>query len=160
GFEVAGGLFQQFEEDQQGQLVEGVRVRGMILQRPRDAPAGPCQPVLLGLIAAAAGGQDQPEALLGRQAVIVLGEGVRVHPFFPRSLRRSSTASSAPSRLSSPSTPMARNRASARVAVSRAFAAVGRSAASSWRSRTASSCTTSAVSIGAAAAAVRSPSRE
>src|SRR5262249_15725433 len=150
--EVAGGLFEQLQKDQVGQLVEGARVEGVALHRQRDALAGVRQPRLLGLIATGAGGQDQAEALLGRQAALLPGNVVRVHPFFPFSLRPFSTACSASSRLSSTSTPIARSRASARIAVSRAFSAVGRSAAPSWRSRTASSCTTSAVSIGEASA--------
>src|SRR5262249_7388219 len=144
--------------DQQGQLVEGVRVGCLVLHGERDAPAGVLQPLLLGLVAAGAGRQDQAEALLGGQAAVVPGDGVRVH-HFPLSLRPSSTACSASSRLSSTSPPMARSRASASVAVRRAFSPVGSSDWSTCRSRPASTRTTSPVSTGEAEPASRPPCR-
>src|SRR5262249_48563642 len=106
------------------------------------------QALRLGVVAAVEGGQQQRQALPGGQLLVVPGEGGGVHRSW--SFRPVSTACRASVRLSVTSTPMARNRASARLAVRRDFSAVDSSAASTCRSLSASSFTTSPVPIGEA----------
>src|SRR5262249_4417581 len=142
GFEVHRRLVQQLDEHQQGDLVECVGEWCVVPHGQRDVPADPDQPVLLRLVTAGAGGHDQGEAFGGLKFVVMLGQTLRVH-LVPS--RCDSTASSASSRFSRTSTPMARSRTSASVAVNRAFSPAGSSAASICRSRPASTLTTSAV---------------
>src|SRR5262249_40035591 len=81
------------------------------------------------------GRENQPEALLRRQAGVVLGNRLRARIHRPSSFLPISTAWRASSRLSSTSTPIARRRASASAAVRRDFSPVGNSAPSTCRSR-------------------------
>src|SRR6266852_9167046 len=127
----------------------------MVRYGKRDSSACVHQPGRLGLVAAAARGQDQPETLFGRQALVILGQRWSFH--LSLSFRESNTASSAAVRLNRSSTARAPNRASASVAVRRDFSATGRSADSTCRNRAATIFTTSAVVIGASSPACGCP---
>src|SRR5713101_4023683 len=133
GIVVQGGLFQQLNEHQHGQLVEGVRIGCVVLHRQVDTVPGPDQSVSLGLVATPTGSQDQAETLFRRQALVVLGQRGGFH--LSLSFRESITASSASIRLLNSSAAKARNKASVSVAVRRDFSVVGKSAASSCRNR-------------------------
>src|SRR5262249_39746932 len=102
------------------------------------AVAGRDEPVALGVVAPAPGGQDEPEPLLGGEHAVLSGDGVGGH-FLPFAFRPPRTACRASRRWSMTSTLMARSSVSARVAVRRAFSAAGSGVPSSTRSRVARS---------------------